>query len=183
MTRLVKAQIDLSPITTDLVKATTWFDTIPATGIEGLVIKGADQEYEGGERQWLKAKHRETFEIICAAVIGPIARPEIIVAGLPIDGELRIVGRTSRLKVPASKTLAARLVPGGPEHPWPAVVKSGAIDRFNSTSPTTELTLVEPIVVEVSADTAFSGSSFRYLRVRPELDPGRTAVPEALKRS
>ena len=178
--------LDLSPTTTDLAKATRWVDTLPATGIEGLVIKGADQEYEGGERQSLKVKHRETFEVVCAAVIGPISRPEMVVAGLPLDGELRIVGRTSRLKAPASKTLAAHLIPAGPDHPWPPVVKSGAIDRFNSASATTELTLVQPVVVEVSADTAFSGSSFRhalrYLRARPELAPGDITVPGHLTR-
>lgn len=178
--------MDLSPTTTDLAKAPGWFDTMPATGIEGLVIKGSGQEYQGNERQWLKVKHRETFEIVCAAVIGPINRPEMVVAGLPLNGELRIVGRTSSLKAPASKTLAAHLIPAEPDHPWPSVVRSGAIDRFNRTSPTTELTLVRPVVVEVSADTAFSGSSFRhalrYLRVRPELAPGSITVPGHLTR-
>ncbi|WP_299169740.1 ATP-dependent DNA ligase [uncultured Arthrobacter sp.] len=173
--------LDLSPVTTDLAKATIWFETMPATGVEGLVIKGADQEYQGGERQWLKVKHRETLDVVCAAVIGPINRPEMVVAGLPIGGELRIVGRTSLLKGQTSRALAAHLKPGRTDHPWPAEVKSGAIDRFNSTSSTTALTLVEPMVVEVSADTAFSGSSFRhalrYKRARPELDPADVAVP------
>lgn len=95
--------LGLSPTTTDPAKATTWFETMPSTGIEGLVIKGADQEYQGGERQWLKVKHRETLDVVCAAVIGPIHRPEMVIAGLPIDGELRIVGRTSLLKAQASK--------------------------------------------------------------------------------
>ncbi|WP_458117286.1 ATP-dependent DNA ligase [Arthrobacter sp. D2-10] len=179
--------LDLSPTTTDPVKAANWFETMPSTGIEGLVIKGADQEYQGGERQWLKVKHRETLDVVCAAVIGPISRPEMVVAGLPIEGELRIVGRTSLLKGQASKALAPHLKPGRPRHPWPTEVKSGAIDRFNSTSPTTALTLVEPLVVEVSADTAFSGASFRhalrYVRVRPELNPDDVALPQHLNRS
>ncbi len=151
--------LDLSPTTTDPAKATRWFETMPATGIEGLVIKGAAQEYLGAERQWLKVKHRETFDVVCAAVIGPINRPEMVVAGLHIDDQLRIVGRSSVLKASTSKALAAHLTPGSADHPWPVEVKSGAIDRFNSTNSTTILTLVEPLVVEVSADTAFSGSS------------------------
>ncbi|WP_309070284.1 ATP-dependent DNA ligase [Arthrobacter sp.] len=178
--------LDLSPTTTDLAKATRWFDTMPVTGIEGLVIKGAGQEYQGNERQWLKVKHRTTLDVVCAAVIGPISRPEMVVAGLRIDGELRIVGRSSMLKASASKALAAHLTLGNPGHPWPTEVKSGAIDRFNSTSSTTVLTLVEPLVVEVSADTAFSGSSFRhalrYIRARPELDPASVVVPVHLNR-
>lgn len=175
---------DLSPITTDPVEASSWFESMHSAGIEGLVIKGADQDYQGGERQWLKVKHRETLDVVCAAVIGPLSRPEMVVAGLPIEGELRIVGRTSLLKGQASNALAAHLKPGGPNHPWPAEVKSGAIDRFNSTSPTTALTLVEPMVVEVSADTAFSGTSFRhalrYLRARPELNPADVVLPPHL---
>jgi hypothetical protein len=55
----------------------------------------------------LKVKHRETFEVVCAAVIGPISRPEMVVAGLPLDGELRIVGRISRLKAPDQRHLLA----------------------------------------------------------------------------
>lgn len=88
------------------------------------------------------------------------------------------------LKASASGALAAHLTPGNAGHPWPAEVKSGAIDRFNSTSSTTVLTLVERLVVEVSADTAFSGSSFRHAlrcpRPRPELDPTSVVLPEYL---
>lgn len=178
--------LGLSPTTTQLEEAIRWFDTMPATGIEGLVIEGAGQEYQGNERQWLKVKHRTTLDVVCAAVIGPISRPEMVVAGLHIDGELRIVGRSSLLKTAASKSLAVHLTPGKANHPWPVEVKSGAIDRFNSVSSITVLTLVEPLVVEVSADTAFSGSSFRhavrYLRPRPELDTAGVGLPERLKR-
>ena len=55
--------------------------------------------------------------------------------------------------------------------PWPGPAGTGSARRGPIT-----LTLVEPVVVEVSADVAWSGRSFRhslrYLRVRPELDPG-----------
>lgn len=43
------------------------------------------------------------------------------------------------------------------------------------------LTLVEPVVVEVSADTASTGRTFRHplrvLRIRPELDPAEVELP------
>ncbi|MGN7253275.1 hypothetical protein [Arthrobacter sp. SAFR-014] len=46
------------------------------------------------------------------------------------------------------------------------------------------LTPVEPVVVEVSADVAWSGQSFRhplrFRRVRPELDPGAVGLPAHL---
>lgn len=63
---------------------------------------------------------------------------------------------------------------------------SAAVAQFNSTHPITQLTLVEPIVVDVSADTAFSGRSYRhplrYLRTRPELKVDDVVVPEFLQR-
>ncbi len=55
------------------------------------------------------------------------------------------------------------------------------MDRFNADADETELTLVEPLVVEVSADTAMSGTSFRhaarFMRARPELDPASVTHP------
>jgi hypothetical protein len=89
----------------------------------------------------LKVKHRDTIDVIPGAVIGPISRPEAIVVGLTIDGELN-AGRN-------------------PVH----------------------LTLVEPFVIEVSADVALSGRSFRhgvkFIRTRPELDVADVAWPHA----
>lgn len=62
-------------------------------------------------------------------------------------------------------------------------MKSTALDRFNADKGETKLTLVEPLVVEVSADTAMTGTSFRhtirYLRTRPELRPDELPAPSA----
>ncbi|GGI42854.1 hypothetical protein GCM10010988_41120 [Cnuibacter physcomitrellae] len=83
--------------------------------------------------------------------------------GLPVDGELR----------PAV----------GEGHPWPAQIKPGALGRFGTSGrELVELTLVEPIMVEISTDVAWSGRSFRhavrYLRARPGLDPADVAERE-----
>lgn len=60
------------------------------------------------------------------------------------------------------------------------------LDRFTTRKEPMRLTLVEPIVVEVSADVAWSGRSFRhpvrYFRARPELDPASVAAPQHLHR-
>jgi ATP-dependent DNA ligase len=165
----------LSPATTDLEQAQEWLRDLPVTGLEGLVIKGADQPYEGGKRQWLKVKHRNTIDVICAAVIGDREHPDQLVIGLPIDGALRIVGRTAPLTVTASRSLGRLLQEPEGGHPWPAEIKSTALDGFNSGAGTTTLTRVKPVVVEVSADVAWSGKSFRhsvrFIRSRPELNP------------
>jgi ATP-dependent DNA ligase len=176
--------LSLSPTTTDRAVAAQWFEDLPPTGIEGLVIKDLNQPYTPGARSWLKLKHRETVDIICGAVIGPITQPSEVVAGLILNGELRIVGRSTPLKVRDSRELARWLRPPVGEHPWPTNVKGTALDRFNRDKEPVALTLVEPVVVEVSADTAWSGRSFRHplrlLRARPELSPADVTLPDRL---
>lgn len=83
--------LSLSPTTTDPDEAARWFKELPHTGVEGLIIKNTNEPYTPGVRSWLKLKHRETLDIICGAVIGPITQPSEVVAGLILDGELRIV--------------------------------------------------------------------------------------------
>ena len=179
--------LNLSPATADHATALEWFEEMPpATGIEGLVVKGAGQAYEGGVRQWLKVKHRDTLDVVCAAVLGRRDAPAAVVAGLPLFGRLWIVGTTSPLGKAASRALAMHLHQPRPDHPWPEEVAPGVIDHFTSRKEPVRLTRVEPIVVEVSADVAWSGRAFRhplrYLRARPELNPAAVAVPEHLAR-
>jgi hypothetical protein len=122
---------------------------------------------------------------VCGAVIGRITQPSEVVAGLVLDGELRIVGRSAPLKTAAARELARWLHPPRGVHPWPATVKGTTLDRFNRDKEPVALTLVEPLVVEVSADTAWSGRSFRHplrvVRARPELSPTDIVLPERLR--
>jgi ATP-dependent DNA ligase len=172
------------PATTDPEEAARWFKDLPHTAIEGLVVKGSAPPYTPGARSWLKLTHRETVEIICGAVIGPITEPREVVAGLVPDGELRIVGRSTPLKTAAAR-LARWLQPPRGAHPWPASAKGPSLDRFNRDEEPVALTLVEAVVVEVSTDTAWSGRSFRHpvraLRARPELSPADIVLPELLR--
>lgn len=180
------APLNLSPITADYAQAMEWFETFPPTGVEGLVVKGAAQKYEGGVRQWLKVKHRSSLDVVCAAVIGRRDSPSSIVAGLPMFGRLWIVGSTSPLKKSAAKSLAMHLHQPRADHPLPEEISPTTLDRFTDRKDPIRLTRVEPIVVEVAADVAWSGRSFRhplrYLRARPELNPNDVRVPEYLNR-
>lgn len=166
--------MNLSPVTRDVDEAREWLSTLPAAGIEGVIAKGAGQPYGAGRRDWLKVKHRNTIDVIAGAVIGPRSRPEAVVVGLPVEGELRIVGRSTPLKPHVASALAPLLHPPEQPHPWPEVVSGGALDRFNAGRDPVQLTLVQPFVIEVSADVALSGHSFRHpvrlIRARPELD-------------
>lgn len=176
------APLHLSPITTDMNLAKTWLRDLPATGIEGLVFKGA-QPYEAA-RIWLKLKHKDIWDVVCAAVIGSVAQPQAIIAGLPMGGELKIVGRSTVLSTKAGRELGRHLHPAGPGHPWPEEISESSLNRFSKDKGPVRLTLIEPVVVEVSADVAWSGTSFRHPltwnRVRPELDPAEVSVPPEL---
>ena len=165
--------LNLSPVTADTAEAAQWFRSLVASGIEGLVVKGGAQPYVGGDRTWVKVKHHDTLDVICAAVIGSRERPEELVIGLPIDGELRIVGR-ARLGTSTARELGRLLQEPAAPHPWPQEVNPGALSRFNRAGrEPVRLTLVQPLVVEISADVAMTGQSFRhvvrFVRARPEI--------------
>jgi ATP-dependent DNA ligase len=121
--------LNLSPATTDPDEAAAWFEAMPAVGVEGLVVKGASQAYEGGVRQWLKVKHRDVLDVVCAAVIGRRDRPFVVVAGLPIEGRLWIVGRSTQLGATASRALAAHLHIPREGHSWPEEIGPGTQNR------------------------------------------------------
>lgn len=179
------APLNLSPTTTDMELAKTWLKDLPATGVEGLVVKGGAQTYEPGARAWLKVKHKDVTDVVCAAVIGPLSQPQAIIAGLPVDGQLRIVGRSTVLSTRIGRELGRQLRPARPGHPWPEEITETSLNRFSKDKGTVRLTLVEPFVVEIASDVAWTGKSYRHpiklLRTRPELDPANVELPPHLK--
>lgn len=179
------APLNLSPTTTDMEVAKTWLKDLPATGVEGLVFKSGSEPYPAGLRSWLKLKTKSTLDAVCAAVIGPISQPQAIIVGLPVDGRLRIVGRSTVLSTRVGRELGRQLSLAQPGHPWPEEISETSLNRFSKDKGPVHLTLVEPIVVEISADVAWTGKSFRhgigYIRVRPELDPVDVELPPHLQ--
>jgi ATP-dependent DNA ligase len=143
-------------------------------GVEGLVVKGASSRYVGGRREWLKVKRRDTVEVIVGGVIGPIDRPEVVIAGRCDEDDLVMVGRTVPLTVTQSAELGAVLRPARRDHPWPDEIASQRWGGKDSKKP---LTKVQPtVVVEVLADDAMQAGQWRhglrYVRVRADIEPG-----------
>ena len=173
--------LNLSPTTRDRAQALRWFEELHHAGLEGLVVKGAAQSYQP-VRQWVKVKRRESVDVVCGAVIGPLDRPQYIVAGLPIEGRLRIVGRSTALTAKAARELSAYLHKPHSLHPWPEVITETMLNRFSKDKGPVALTLVEPLVVEISADVAWTGNAFRhsvrYRRPRPELAVRDVQLPD-----
>ncbi len=142
-------------------------------GIEGIVAKAAHGLYAPGQRAWTKVKPRETVEVLVGAVIGPIEHPAALVAGLYVDGELTIVGRTGQLTDRHVRALATHLTPAAPGHPWPDRMLA---NRFSPGRDRVTLTKVEPtLIIEVAADSARQDTGWRhalpYLRLRTDLTP------------
>lgn len=174
--------LEISPQTSDRQEALRWLDELHLAGVEGIFAKGAAQPYRGDRRDWVKVKYRRTLDVVCGAVTGTLQQPGQLIAGMPIDGELRVVGRTGQLRPATARQLTPLLRPPAGQHPWPAVLPPSTLEHFSRSKEPVRVTLVDPLVVEVSADTAWSGRAFRhtlrFLRARPDLRPADVVPPE-----
>ncbi len=79
------------PMTTDPEVAATWYETLPASGIEGLVVKRLDQTYPAGRRGWQKLRHTELRDAAVIGYTGTPRRPRALVLVLPVGDETPLV--------------------------------------------------------------------------------------------
>lgn len=172
--------LSLIDTTADTAEGRRWFEELPDRGIEGVVVKGGGQPYRGGQRDWIKVKHRDTFEVVAGAVTGTLTQPGELILGRYEGGELRIIGRTTPVRPTAARALTPLVRPASADHPWPDVISSRTYDRFQPKRET-KLTLIEPLTVEISADTSIIGGTIRhaarFVRARPEVSPGDVSWP------
>jgi ATP-dependent DNA ligase len=155
--------------TTDLSVAEEWFRTLTAGGIEGLVIKDAASTYptRDGQRIWWKAKVKTTLDLVAIGYTGSAAAPSTLVLAFPgdvdDDGQLRTAGSTTVLSKTAARAVVPLLRPTG-----------ASFDRtFAWGSTPSTVTVIEPVVVEVSADGSAETGVLRHAarlhRARPDL--------------
>lgn len=66
--------LQLTPVTDDIDEAREWFEVLPgATGVEGLVVKGASNRYTPGRRDaWMKVNSLGVLDVRFAAVLGVV---------------------------------------------------------------------------------------------------------------
>ncbi|MGP9018566.1 ATP-dependent DNA ligase [Streptomyces sp. BR1] len=115
------------PATSDVETALTWYETLPASGVEGLVAKRLDSPYRPGARAWRKLRHTDTWEAVVVGFVGPPRRPTALVLVLPGDDAVAVssplgpslraeAGRGGLLRVePGTRTAVA---PGWGEVPY-----------------------------------------------------------------
>ncbi|MER7121109.1 ATP-dependent DNA ligase [Streptomyces goshikiensis] len=99
------------PMTTDPELAATWYETLPASGIEGLVVKRLDQPYPAGRRCWRKLRHTNVRDAAVVGYTGSPRRPVALVLVLPVGDETPLV---SSPLTPALRAEVAAVVASGP---------------------------------------------------------------------
>ncbi|MDD9378878.1 ATP-dependent DNA ligase [Streptomyces sp. ZAF1911] len=101
------------PMTTDPELAETWYETLPASGIEGLVVKRMDQPYPAGRRGWQKLRHTNVRDAAVVGYTGTARRPLALVLVLPVGDETPLV--SSPLTAPLRAEVAAAVAARDPE--------------------------------------------------------------------
>ncbi|MGW0364103.1 ATP-dependent DNA ligase [Streptomyces sp. NPDC002990] len=98
------------PMTTDPELAATWYETLPASGIEGLVVKRLDQAYPAGRRGWQKLRHTDVRDAAVVGYTGTPRRPAALVLVLPVGDETPLLSSplTSALRTEVAQAVAAR---------------------------------------------------------------------------
>ncbi|WP_329314532.1 ATP-dependent DNA ligase [Streptomyces sp. NBC_01278] len=104
------------PMTTDPELAATWYETLPASGIEGLVVKRLDQTYPAGRRGWQKLRHTEVRDAAVVGYTGTPRRPLALVLVLPVGDETPLVSSplTAALRAEVAAAVAAASGAGAP---------------------------------------------------------------------
>ncbi|MFC9816493.1 DNA ligase [Streptomyces virginiae] len=129
--------IQAVPATDDYDIAMTWYESLQAQGIEGIVAKRAASTYKSG-RIWVKTRHAETTEAVVVGFTGSPAQPRALAVRLD-DGRTVL---TQRLPAALARAAAAYLADAAPGPP--AVTATG--DAYTTTT-------VEDLMVEVLAGT------------------------------
>jgi ATP-dependent DNA ligase len=169
--------ITLCQQTDDMAVAQRWFETLSAGGIEGVVIKDALGRYpvKEGQRIWHKLKVRDSLDLAVMGVFGSPGSPSALLLAAPgRGGALRSVGTSTVLTGAASRAIGLLLRPTGE-------TVLHRVGLLRSDEPLREVKLVEPIVVEVSADVAMDHGKLRhpvrFIRVRVDLTVADVELP------
>ncbi|MFE4871329.1 ATP-dependent DNA ligase [Streptomyces sp. NPDC056682] len=102
------------PMTTSAETALTWYETLPARGVEGLVAKRLDAPYRAGHRAWRKLRHTDTREAVVIGHTGSPSRPAALVLVLPDDDVPVVSGPLPAvLRAEAGRALAPLAAEGG----------------------------------------------------------------------
>jgi ATP-dependent DNA ligase len=178
----VSPQLPICPETTDEQTARTWFTDWSVSGIEGLVVKKAEDTYRPGATGWVKVKTRRTEEMIIGGVTGSLTEPVSLLLGrLDASGVLRFLTHTLPLRRAQRRELSGlqrTVFHGcGSGHPWPCPLPAGWLGHLTDRQPLPYLPVEPTLIAEINTDVATEGHYDRprhpttVLRIRADLHP------------
>jgi ATP-dependent DNA ligase len=119
--------IHLTPMTRDPAKAAEWLAQFEGAGLDGVVVKPANQVYEPGKRAMIKVKHVRTADCVVAGFRWHKKGKNELVGSLLLglfdeEDRLHHVGVTSSFTMEKRRALARELAPLRAHaldgHPW-----------------------------------------------------------------
>ena len=190
------APVHLTPITTDIETAQTWFERFEGAGLDGLIAKRADVTYQPDKRVMTKIKHVRTADCVLAGYrVHKTSETAIgsLLLGLHVDAAappspwmdhfegLAPVGVIGAFPMARRRELFTELQPlviDFSEHPWSWAAERGRApeggSRWNPGKDLSFVALRPERVVEVRYDY-LEGARFRhppqFVRWRPDRDP------------
>ena len=182
--------LHLTPVTRDRGLAQEWLDRFEGAGLDGVIAKPIDGQYEPGKRAMLKVKHARTADCAVAGFrwhkSGPDAVGSLLLGLYDANGRLQHVGVTSAFTMARRRELATELAPlrehALDDHPWREwAIANGEFGRMpggqSRWSAGKDLSW-EPLRVERVCEVKYDhlqGSRFRhgavFLRWRPDKRP------------
>ena len=186
----VKPPLHLTPHTRDRELAQRWFHDFEGAGLDGVIAKPLDLEYQPGVRGLMKIKHVRTADCVVAGFRWHKHGDKTLVGSLLLglydeDGDLHHVGVTSSFTMVRRKELVSELEPlreGAAEsHPWfkewrmeEDMARRPAESRWSRGKDLSWEPLRIERVCEVKYDH-LQGTRFRhaarFLRWRPDREP------------
>ncbi len=179
----------LTPATRDRGLATEWFSQFEGAGLDGIVAKPLDGEYEPDRRVMFKVKHERTADCVVAGYrehkSGPDAIGSLLLGLYDDAGRLASVGVIGAFPLATRRELFTELQPlvtSFEGHPWNWAKPQEGVrnpreaqnSRWNAKKDLSFVPLRPERVVEVRYDH-MEGTRFRhtaqFVRWRPDRDP------------
>lgn len=181
----------VTPATTDAATAQRWFDEFEGAGLDGVIAKPLDGQYQPNKRVMFKIKHTRTADCVVAGYrlhkSGDDAIGSLLLGLYRADGTLASVGVIGAFPMARRRELFSELQPlvaTFDEHPWNWAAhvaahpdearRYGGGSRWNAGKDLSFVPLRPERVVEVRYDH-MEGERFRHTaqfnRWRPDRDP------------
>ncbi len=188
----IEPPIYLTPMTRDRAVALDWLQRFEGAGLDGVIAKTADNQYQPGKRAMIKVKHARTADCVVAGFRWHKSGKDTVgslLLGLYDDRRvLQHVGVTSSFTMAKRKQLAVELEPlrenAFEDHPWKEWAQAsnsettrmpGAQSRWSAGKDLSWQPLRIARVCEIKYDH-LQGNRFRhaaiFLRWRPDKPPG-----------